>query len=180
MIQKTTNYYKKGDIKTMNKDYCKMYFNNFSNFKIYDELTGTDFLLLNLFLRKTEYCNPEKAYGGQTFSISTTAKKDICEKHDIGISSFERSIKHLVDGGIIRRIPDKRGMYQVNPFLYGFGGEADVERFRELCIKNEWFRDSDAKPSKLIRSTSAANIVSIETKSQKRVADRAINRFMEG
>ena len=164
------------------KEFYKAYNTNYKNFKVFKELSGTDYCLLNVFLSKTEYCNSDKAYGGQTFSISTKCKKELCEEFDISATIFERTIRKLVSGGIIRRIEDKRGMYQVNPFCYAFGGEADVDKFRALCLKNEWFRDTDVKPSKLIRTEAVAKIVSIESKAaEKRVADRAINRmFAEG
>lgn len=165
----------------MERKYYKSYTEAMNNFSVFSKMTAIDHVVLMFILQKTEYCNSDKPFGGQTISISSKNKKEICEKLQITANKFEDSIRTFVNGGLIRRIPDKRGMYQVNPFIWGFGREEDVEKFRDVCMKNEWFRDTDAKPSKLVKTKAVANIIPIESKSTpKLVADRAINRFMEG
>lgn len=166
------------------KEFYKTYTTAKKNFKVFKKMTGTEYYLLNEFLGKTEYCNADKAYSGQTFSVSTAWKKELCAELEISTRAFESAIKTMVDGGIIRRIPEKKGMYQVNPFVFGFGKEDDVDKFRAICLKNEWFRDTDAKSSKLVKTAEAAKVISIESKAtQKRVAESnisSISRFMEG
>lgn len=158
------------------KNFYKVYSENLNNFNVFRKLNNTDYYLLyNVFLPACEYANSDKAFGGQTISITAVDKKTICSELEISDATFERTIKKLVDSNIFRRCTDAdgkmmRGLYQVNPYVFGIGKDEDVFKLRSSAEKAGWFTDGAAK-TKLVKSVSD-NIVQIKEKKIKRVADK--------
>lgn len=91
---------------------------------------GIPYGVLDGILRRMGY-----ASAGQVVNLSREVKLEIAESVGGSIRTVERSIRELVDGGILRR--QRRGVYQVNPYFFGKGSWAQVNELRGTY---EWYR----------------------------------------
>lgn len=76
------------------------------------------------------------ADSGQLVKLDTDAKKEMAKS--MGCTSdrqVERVVKKMVDAGLLRKV--QRGLYQVNPFLFGKGKQGDIDALRTSYVKSQ-------------------------------------------
>jgi len=76
--------------------------------------------VLDLIVAKMDYDN--------RVLLFAPIKREICQILDIKMQSVDKTIQSLNKHGIIKRLD--RGMYRVNPFLYGKGEWKDIYKLR--------------------------------------------------
>lgn len=74
-------------------------------------------------LARTTYANK-----GQLFVMEPECKSEIAKRLGVGERMVERLMHQLVDAGIVRRI--RRGVYQINPYIYGKGSWPSIAALR--------------------------------------------------
>lgn len=128
----------------MANNYAIVYINAF-NKKISDsKLCQSDLLLLFYLVNEAKLINDESGFGGNTISISAKEKKEYCKCRNISTKTFERNIKALVDSGLIRRIPNFVGLYQLNPFIWGLGKKEEVKKLQAKSVAAGWFKNPNS------------------------------------
>lgn len=96
---------------------------------LYDGLGDISFMALLQILRRMTFAND-----GQIVNLGPDVKKTMAAS--MGVTStrhVERVVKKMVDCGLLRKI--QRGMYQVNPFMFGKGKQGDIDALRTQFVK---------------------------------------------
>jgi len=81
--------------------------------------------ILLAFLKYMTYANAED---GQCIFINSAMKKRIAENLDVSVSRIDNVLSELSKGEVLTRID--RGMYRVNPHLFGKGDWQDIAKLR--------------------------------------------------
>lgn len=102
--------------------FVKMYLDTILYLK--DLPKGYNSILL-AFLRHMTYANAED---GQCVFINSAMKRRIAESLDVSISRIDNVLSELNKGEVLTRID--RGMYRVNPHLFGKGDWQDIAKLR--------------------------------------------------
>lgn len=109
--------------------YVKMYLDTILYLK--DLPKGYNSILLAL-LKHMTYADSED---GQCIFINSSMKKRIASSLEISISRIDNVLSELHRGEVLTRID--RGMYRVNPHLFGKGDWQDIARLRlEIIFDN--------------------------------------------
>ena len=79
---------------------------------------------------------------GQLVELNAIARKEIAEAVGCSERTVSYQIKILVECGFLRK--RQRGIYQVNPFAYGKGTQADIEALRKKYTEEQSEKDGSS------------------------------------
>lgn len=92
------------------------------------DIDNVNMTLLQSICQKMSYANPNDKYGGQTINITKDLKEEWADMLNVSTDMIKRYIRNMVAGGHLIRI--SRGIYMVNPYLYGKGSDSDINLLR--------------------------------------------------
>lgn len=98
---------------------------------LHGELRDVSYSAVMQIIRRMGFAN-----AGQIVSLGPEVKKDIAASLRLGSDrQVERIVKKLVDCGVLRKL--QRGVYQVNPFMFGKGKQEDIDALRADFMKTQ-------------------------------------------
>lgn len=66
----------------------------------------------------------------QMVFTNSYVKEQVAQMTGLKIDRVNKALKAIVDAGIFVRVPKKRGVYEVNPFIIAKGSWADIKKLR--------------------------------------------------
>lgn len=109
--------------KTKEPDYIKLYIDGID---VFNSMTKTTSSILMHILKTMTYANTDM---GQVVEITAWRKKIIADSLDIKINTIDKTLMDLVKSNILKKIG--RGIYQVNPNIFGKGEWKNINSLRE-------------------------------------------------
>lgn len=114
-------------------EFYMAYYGHFSTFKFArpGTLTSVEHNILEWLKRHATMCSDSAKGGGNMIFLSSWRRDEIA--HDVGcsVSMINKTIPKLCKLYVLRSIPGKQGLYQLNPWLFASGNVKSINKLRE-------------------------------------------------
>lgn len=114
------------------------------------DIDNVNITLLQVILTKMSYADPESEYGGQTITIDKRTKEEWSKMLEISVDMIKRHVRNMVRSGHMLRVG--RGVYMVNPYLYGKGTGKNISMLRTRIVIEPVSSQNDVPSVRLINT----------------------------
>lgn len=127
-------------------EFYMTYYGRFARYKfaLPGTLTSVEHSILEWLKRHATMCSDGARGGGNMIFLSSWRRDEIA--HDVGCSAsmVNKTIPKLAKLYVIRSIPGKQGLYQLNPWLFASGSVKAINRLRESkAYVSSKYKDGD-------------------------------------
>lgn len=109
------------------------YYGYFTRFKFArpGALTSVEHDILEWLKRHATMCSDNAKGGGNMIFLSSWRRDEIAHDAKCSVSMVNKTIPKLVKLCVLRNIPGKQGLYQLNPWLFASGSVKAINRLRD-------------------------------------------------